>query len=69
MTRPAISLSRGNSEHPASGLGIGYGQSAATTNGNVASQKMLAKAGFVPAGPARPGGRPGTWYVRDLAVG
>jgi ribosomal-protein-alanine N-acetyltransferase len=42
---------------------------AATTNDNVASQKVLAKAGFVPAGPARPGGRPGTWYERDLAAG
>jgi len=41
---------------------------AATTNDNVASQKVLAKAGFVPAGPARPGGRPGTWYERDLAA-
>jgi ribosomal-protein-alanine N-acetyltransferase len=42
---------------------------AATTHDNVASQKVLAKAGFVPAGPAEPGGRPGTWYQRDLAVG
>jgi Acetyltransferase (GNAT) domain len=33
---------------------------AATTHDNVASQKVLAKAGFVPAGPAEPGGRPGT---------
>jgi [ribosomal protein S5]-alanine N-acetyltransferase len=41
---------------------------AATTNDNVASQKVLAKAGFVPAGPAEPGGRPGTWYQRDLAA-
>ena len=41
---------------------------AATTHDNVASQKVLAKAGFVPAGPAEPGGRPGTWYQRDLAV-
>jgi RimJ/RimL family protein N-acetyltransferase len=40
---------------------------AATTYDNVASQKVLAKAGFVPAGPAEPGGRPGTWYQRDLA--
>ena len=39
---------------------------AATSHENVASQKVLAKAGFVPAGPARPGGRPGTWYRRDL---
>jgi [ribosomal protein S5]-alanine N-acetyltransferase len=41
---------------------------AATTYDNVASQKVLAKAGFVPAGPAEPGGRPGTWYQRDLAA-
>ena len=40
---------------------------AATTYDNVASQKVLAKTGFVPAGPAEPGGRPGTWYQRDLA--
>ena len=42
---------------------------AATTHDNVASQRVLAKAGFVPAGPAEPGGRPGTWYERDLAAG
>jgi ribosomal-protein-alanine N-acetyltransferase len=41
---------------------------AATTYDNVASQKVLAKAGFVPVGPAKPGGRPGTWYQRDLAA-
>jgi ribosomal-protein-alanine N-acetyltransferase len=44
---------------------------AAVTRGNVASQRVLAKAGFVPAGPADPahiGGRPGTWYQRDLAA-
>jgi ribosomal-protein-alanine N-acetyltransferase len=41
---------------------------AATTHNNVASQKVLTKAGFVPTGPAEPGGRPGTWYQRDLAV-
>ena len=40
---------------------------AATTYDNVASQKVLAKTGFVPVGPAEPGGRPGTWYQRDLA--
>ncbi len=42
---------------------------AATTHDNVASQKVLTKAGFVPAGPADPakiGGRPGTRYQRDL---
>ena len=35
---------------------------------NVASQKVLTKAGFVPVGPAEPGGRPGTWYQRDVAA-
>lgn len=40
---------------------------AATTLDNVASQRVLAKAGFVPVGPAEPGGRPGTWY-RDLTA-
>jgi [ribosomal protein S5]-alanine N-acetyltransferase len=42
---------------------------AATSDGNAASQKVLAKAGFVPAGPAGPadlGGKSGTWYQRDL---
>lgn len=42
---------------------------AATNHDNVASQKVLTKAGFVPAGPAEPGGRPGTWYQRDLTAG
>jgi [ribosomal protein S5]-alanine N-acetyltransferase len=44
---------------------------AATARENVASQKVLAKAGFVPAGPADPanlGGKQGTWYQRDLAA-
>ena len=41
---------------------------AATNHDNVASQKVLAKAGFVPVGPAEPGGRPGTWYQRDLTA-
>ncbi len=43
---------------------------AATTHQNVASQKVLTKAGFVPVGPADPahiGGKPGTWYQLDLA--
>ena len=42
---------------------------AATTHQNAASQKVLTKAGFVPVGPADPahiGGKPGTWYQRDL---
>jgi [ribosomal protein S5]-alanine N-acetyltransferase len=42
---------------------------AAVSHENVASRKVLTRAGFVPAGPARPGGRPGTWYQRDLAAG
>ena len=39
---------------------------AATSYGNVASQKVLIKAGFVPVGPADVAGRPGTWYQLDL---
>jgi len=42
---------------------------AATSRENIASQKVLAKAGFVPVGPADPahlGGNQGTWYQRDL---
>jgi [ribosomal protein S5]-alanine N-acetyltransferase len=45
---------------------------AATSRENVASQKVLVKAGFVPVGPADPadvGGKPGTWYQRDLTAG
>jgi [ribosomal protein S5]-alanine N-acetyltransferase len=41
---------------------------ARTTRDNVASQKVLTKAGFVPVGPADIGGRPATWYQRDLAA-
>jgi ribosomal-protein-alanine N-acetyltransferase len=44
---------------------------AATSHGNVASQKVLAKAGFRPVGPADPadiGGKQGTWYQRDLTA-
>jgi ribosomal-protein-alanine N-acetyltransferase len=41
---------------------------AATNHENVASQKVLTKAGFVPVGPAEPGGRPGTLYERDLGA-
>jgi [ribosomal protein S5]-alanine N-acetyltransferase len=43
---------------------------AATTHQNAASKKVLTKAGFVPVGPADPahiGGKPGTWYQRDLS--
>jgi ribosomal-protein-alanine N-acetyltransferase len=39
---------------------------AATTLDNVASRKVLAKAGFVPVGPADIVGKQGTWYQRDL---
>ena len=42
---------------------------AATSRDNAASQKVLTKAGFAPVGPADPadlGGKPGTWYERDL---
>jgi [ribosomal protein S5]-alanine N-acetyltransferase len=44
---------------------------AATSRENAASQRVLAKAGFVPVGPADPadiGGKQGTWYQRDLAA-
>ena len=44
---------------------------AATSRENVASQKVLTRAGFVLAGPADPadvGGKPGTWYQRNLAA-
>jgi ribosomal-protein-alanine N-acetyltransferase len=42
---------------------------AATTDGNAASRRVLVKAGFVLVGPADPahlGGKPGTWFRRDL---
>ena len=42
---------------------------AAAAGENVASQKVLANAGFVPVGPAGPadlGGQTGSWYERDL---
>ena len=42
---------------------------AATSTQNAASQKVLAKVGFVPAGPADPseiGGQQGSWYQLDL---
>jgi [ribosomal protein S5]-alanine N-acetyltransferase len=44
---------------------------AATSRQNAASQRVLVKAGFVPDGPADPasiGGKPGTWYQRELAA-
>ena len=42
---------------------------AATSRENAASQQVLARAGFIPVGPADPadlGGKQGTWYRRDL---
>jgi [ribosomal protein S5]-alanine N-acetyltransferase len=45
---------------------------AATSHENVASQKVLAKAGFVAVGPADPahiGGKSGNWYQLDLTAG
>jgi ribosomal-protein-alanine N-acetyltransferase len=42
---------------------------AATSNANVASRRVLLKAGFVPVGPADPaelGGKPGSWYERRI---
>ena len=42
---------------------------AATSSDNAASERVLAKAGFFPVGPAAPadlGGKSGTWYQRDL---
>ncbi|MCX4750297.1 GNAT family N-acetyltransferase [Kitasatospora sp. NBC_01287] len=44
---------------------------AATSWENVASQRVLTKAGFLtvgPAGPADLGGKHGAWYQRDLAL-
>lgn len=45
---------------------------AATSHGNIASKRVLVKAGFHvvgPAGPADLGGKEGTWYQRDLPPG
>ncbi len=45
---------------------------AAVSSENAASRKVLIKAGFTAAGPADPahlGGKPGTWYERDLTAG
>ncbi|AUG80645.1 N-acetyltransferase GCN5 [Kitasatospora sp. MMS16-BH015] len=42
---------------------------AAASQANLASQKVLTKAGFVPVGPADPaelGGQPGSWYRCEL---
>lgn len=54
----------------AAGLGL-HTLQAATAQENPASGKVLAKAGFVPIGPADPaelGGKQGTRYQRDLAA-
>jgi ribosomal-protein-alanine N-acetyltransferase len=42
---------------------------AATSHANLASQRVLVKAGFTEVGPADPsaiGGKQGSWYERDL---
>ncbi|GGQ61672.1 GNAT family N-acetyltransferase [Streptomyces pilosus] len=39
---------------------------AGTSRENVASRRVLAKAGFVPVAPAGPGGESDAWYRRDL---
>ena len=42
---------------------------AATSHGNVASQRVLLNAGFTEVGPADPsdiGGKQGSWYERDV---
>ena len=39
---------------------------ARTTHENVASQRVLAKVGFVADGEADAGGRPGIWFEREL---
>jgi ribosomal-protein-alanine N-acetyltransferase len=44
---------------------------AATAKDNAASRRVLLNTGFTPVGPADPadlGGKPGTWYERDLTV-
>lgn len=41
---------------------------AATSHQNVASQRVLQKAGFVADGPTEVGGQPGLWYGLDLTT-
>ncbi len=42
---------------------------ARTTHQNLASRKVLTKVGFIPVGAADDvGGRPGTWYERNVAA-
>ena len=42
---------------------------AQTTQGNVASQRVLLKAGFTPTGPTTIKGLPATWYELDVSGG
>lgn len=52
-------------------LGLGSIR-AATSEANLASRRVLVKAGFVRVGPADPaevGGNPGSWYERRIAPG
>jgi ribosomal-protein-alanine N-acetyltransferase len=56
---------------PAGGGTARAAHTAGSARTNTASQKVLTKAGFTPVGPADPaglGGRPGTWYQRDLLL-
>lgn len=44
---------------------------AATAKDNAASQRVLLNTGFTPAGPADPahiGGKPGSWYQRNITT-
>ncbi|MFW6692771.1 GNAT family N-acetyltransferase [Streptomyces sp. MAR4 CNX-425] len=41
---------------------------AGTSRENVASQRVLTKAGFTPADPGVSGGKDGLWYQRDLTA-
>lgn len=41
--------------------------SAAVSHENIASQKVLVNTGFIPDGPAKSGGRAGTWFRRILS--
>lgn len=44
---------------------------AAVSHANLASERVLAKAGFVQVGPAEPaalGGKAGSWYERELTL-
>jgi len=41
---------------------------AATSDENIASQRVLEKVGFIADGPTQVGGRPGQWYELDLTA-